>query len=235
MNKIKDFLHKNKYKIVGIIFLLGLLICFFEYYQKYAVFFRNPESIKNMILGYGKYSFIAYIVLQFLQIVVFFIPGELVQIAGGYIFGSFEGFLLSFIGILIGSVFSFLVARILGKPFVEKIVFKDDKWIFKKIEEIKKDKKKFKELVFIMYLIPGIPKDILGYICGITTLSLREFTIISMIGRTPALFISCFFGDKMSLDNLWILISIGIVVGLIFIISLIKGKKFISDYGNKNK
>lgn len=234
MEKIKIFLHKNKYKIIGSILLIILLICFYEYYAKYSMFFRNPENIKKLILSYGKYSFIAYIALQFLQIVVFFIPGELVQIAGGYIFGAWEGFLLSFIGILIGSVFSFLLARLLGKSYVEKIVFKEDKWLFKKIEEIKRDKKKFKELVFIMYLIPGIPKDILGYICGVTTLTLKEFTIISMIGRAPALFISCFFGNKMSVDNIGMLIVIAIIVGVIFIVSIIKGKKFISNYGKNN-
>ncbi|GAB6169123.1 TVP38/TMEM64 family protein [Clostridium carnis] len=233
MEKIKKLLVDHKFKILAVLGVAILIACLYDYKVQYAEFFRNPEKIKTLILSYGNYSFLAYIGLQILQIIVFFIPGELVQIAAGYIFGSLWGFVLSFIGIAIGSALSFMAARVLGKRFVEKMVFKDDKWIFRKIEEMKKNKKQFKELVFIMYLIPGIPKDILGYICGVTTLSLKEFLIISMIGRTPALFISCFFGDKISKDNALMLIIIGILCCLIFLISILKGKKFISDYGKR--
>lgn len=201
--------------------------------MEYAHYFRNPEELRELILSFGNYSFLAYIGIQILQIIIFFIPGELVQIAGGYIFGSLGGYLLSFVGILIGSVFSFLLARILGKRFVEKIVFREDRWLFKKIDEIKKHPGKFKKLVFIMYLIPGIPKDILGYICGVTDISLKDFIVISMLGRTPALFISCFFGDNISKDNLIMLVIIGILCGVVFIFSIVKGKKFISDFGKK--
>ena len=85
--------------------------------------------------------------------------------------------------------------------------------------------------MFIMYLIPGIPKDILGYICGVTDISLKDFIIISMIGRTPALFISCFFGHNISKDNLIMLVVIGIICGVVFIFSIFKGKKIIADFG----
>ncbi|MGL5381412.1 TVP38/TMEM64 family protein [Clostridium sp.] len=233
MSKFKQFIGKNKSKIILLIILVVFAACFYEYFIKYYHILKSPEAIRDIILGYGNYSFIAYILLQVAQIIIFFIPGELVQIAGGYIFGSFLGFILSFIGILIGSVFSFMVARLLGKKFVEKIVFKDDKWIFRKIEDIKRDHTKFKKLVFIMYVIPGIPKDILGYICGVTNLTLREFIFISMVGRIPALFLSNFFGDKISKENIVLLICIAVISVIVFLLSIIKGKKFISNYGEK--
>lgn len=201
--------------------------------MEYAHYFSNPEELRKLILSFGSYSFLAYIAIQISQIIIFFIPGELVQIAGGYIFGALGGYLLSFVGILIGSAFSFLLARILGKRFVEKIVFSEDRWLFRKIEEMKKHPGKFKKLVFIMYLIPGIPKDILGYICGVTDISLKDFIVISMLGRTPALFISCFFGDNISKDNLIMLVTIGILCGVVLIFSIVKGKKFIADFGKK--
>lgn len=233
MEKQKNFISKQKNKIIGIIVALILIIIFRKYIMEYSHYFKNPEELRALILSFGNYSFLAYIVIQIAQIIVFFIPGELVQIAGGYIFGSLNGYILSFVGILIGSVFSFLLARMLGKKFVEKIVFSEDKWIFKKVEEIRKHPEKFKKLVFIMYLIPGIPKDILGYICGITEIKLKDFVVISMLGRTPALFISCFFGNNIASDNLILLVIIGIVCGVIFIISVLKGKDIIANFGKK--
>lgn len=230
LQEIKKFIDKQKNNIIIIFILLALILVFREYLMKYAHYFRNPEEIKNLILSFGSYSFLAYIVIQISQIIIFFIPGELVQIAGGYIFGALNGYILSFIGILIGSAFSFLLARILGKRFVEKIVFSEDKWLFKKIEEMKKNPEKFKKLVFIMYLIPGIPKDILGYICGVTDIKLKDFLVISMLGRTPALFISCFFGHNIFKDNLIMLIAISVLCGVVFIFSIVKGKKFINNF-----
>ena len=138
MEKQKSFIKKQKNKILGIIILLILILAFRKYLVEYSHYFRNPEELRALILSFGKYSFLAYIVIQIAQIIIFFIPGELVQIAGGYIFGSLKGYALSFVGILIGSAFSFLLARILGKKFVEKIVFSEDRWLFRKIEEMKK-------------------------------------------------------------------------------------------------
>lgn len=233
MEKVINFMKKQKTKILGIIIVLILAIVFRKYLIEYSHYFRNPKELRELILSFGNYSFLAYIIIQIAQIIVFFIPGELVQIAGGYIFGSIGGYLLSFVGILIGSAFSFILARMLGKRFVEKIVFSEEKWLFRKIDEMRKHPEKLKKLVFIMYLIPGIPKDILGYICGVTDISLRDFLVISMIGRTPALFISCFFGNHILGDNIVMLAIIGILCGVIFIFSIVKGKKFIADFGRK--
>lgn len=231
MEKGRSFIKKQQNKIIGILLLIILIVIFRKYLIEYAHYFKNPEELKSLILSFGKYSFLAYIGIQIAQIIIFFIPGELVQIAGGYIFGSLGGYALSFIGVLIGSVISFTIARVLGKKFVKKIVFSEDKWLFKKIDELKKHPEKLKKLIFILYLIPGIPKDILGYICGITDITLKDFVITSMLGRSPALFVSCFFGNNISRDNLGMLAVIGVVCGVIFIISIIKGKKFIADFG----
>lgn len=231
MEKGRSFIKKQQNKIIGILLLIILIVIFRKYLIEYAHYFKNPEELKSLILSFGKYSFLAYIGIQIAQIIIFFIPGELVQIAGGYIFGSLGGYALSFIGVLIGSVISFTIARVLGKKFVKKIVFSEDKWLFKKIDELKKHPEKLKKLIFILYLIPGIPKDILGYICGITDITLKDFVITSMLGRSPALFVSCFFGNNISRDNLGMLAVIGVVCGVIFIISVIKGKKFIADFG----
>ncbi|MNI72482.1 SNARE associated Golgi protein [compost metagenome] len=89
--------------------------------------------------------------------------------------------------------------------------------------------KKLKKIVFFTYLIPGIPKDILGYICGVSEIKYKDFIIYSSIARIPALFVSSFFGHKLSFDNWKLLAIIAIISGIIIVISIIVGKKIISS------
>ncbi|MNP38527.1 TVP38/TMEM64 family inner membrane protein YdjZ [compost metagenome] len=154
------------------------------------------------------------------------------QISAGFIFGPIRGFLLSFLGICLGTSVVFFISRKLGKPFVNKIVSEKDTWIIHKLEKFKehpmKDKK-LKKIVFFTYLIPGIPKDILGYICGVSEIKYKDFIIYSSIARIPALFVSSFFGHKLSFDNWKLLAIIAIISGIIIVISIIVGKKIISS------
>lgn len=224
MNKI---LKKSISIIIVIALLIGIGVFTYDYFKEYTYLFKNPEQIKELLLSYGSYSFLAFIVIQVLQILIFFIPGEVVQIAGGYVFGPLFGFLLSVIGIVIGSAFTFQISRVLGKPFVNKICNKSNSWIIKKIEKNSHNDKGVARIVFIFYLIPGIPKDLLGYICGISDLSLKQFLILSTVGRAPALLFSCFFGHSIGLDSVLTLVVLTISFLIIFILALIFSKKYI--------
>ncbi|MGL5069112.1 MAG: TVP38/TMEM64 family protein [Sarcina sp.] len=243
--------HQNKeYKkylkwLVAIIIIVIAVIPIIINFDKWVHFLSDPNKIKKLVLSYGHYSMLVFVFLQIMQIIVFFIPGEVVQFAGGYIFGPYLSFLLCIIGVVIGSGVTFSISRKFGKPFVEKIVSKDSLWIIQKIEAAKhhreethphkKRKRHPKTIIFVLYMIPGIPKDILGYISGIADVSLKEFLIVSTIARSPALFVSCFFGDKIYLlkdyftgENMWLWISgavvLLIIVGIVFYIS----KKFVN-------
>ena len=230
---------------VGIAILAIIVIPVVMNYDKWMHFLSDPNKIKELVLSYGHYSMLVFVFLQIVQIIVFFIPGEVVQFAGGYIFGPYLSFLLCIIGVVIGSAVTFSISRKFGKPFVEKIVSKDSLWIIQKIEAAKhhreethphkKRKKHPKTIIFILYMIPGIPKDILGYISGIADIGLKEFLIVSTIARSPALFVSCFFGDKIYLlkdyftgEDMWLWIGgavvLLIIVGIIFYIS----RKFVN-------
>ncbi|MGL4656655.1 MAG: TVP38/TMEM64 family protein [Sarcina sp.] len=230
---------------IAILIILAIGIPVIINFDSWMNFLSDPNKIKDLVLSYGHYSIFIFVFLQVIQIVVFFIPGEVVQFAGGYIFGPYLSFILCIIGILIGNAITFSIARKFGKPFLERIVHKDSLWIIKKIESVKqhrdeanhhKVKKNHpKTIIFILYLIPGIPKDILSYISGISDMSLKEFLVISTIARSPALFVSCFFGDK--LDNLkgyftgedmWLWITGTAVLGVFVLIGLYYSKRYVN-------
>src|SRR5262249_45026532 len=80
----------------------------------------DQEALKEFIEDAGVYAPLVCIAMNFIQVVIFFIPGEVTQIVSGLAFGTVWGFIYSFIGLVLGSMFNFYIARRLGRPFVEK-------------------------------------------------------------------------------------------------------------------
>jgi uncharacterized membrane protein YdjX (TVP38/TMEM64 family) len=186
--------------------------------------FKDPNKIKHIIMSYGKYSIIAFFALQIIQVVAFFIPGEIVQIAGGYIYGTLGGSIISLAGITTGSIIVFCVSNSYGKPLIDKIVSIRDVKFFKRILNLGH----INFVVFLLYLIPGIPKDVLAYICGVSNITFKDFILYSTLGRIPGIFISAYFGAKIDSGNKTILIYIGVIMTLLFIIGVFKGETLVN-------
>ena len=154
-----------------------------------SLYSRN--RLKRLILSYGAYSPLAYILLQVLQVVVAPIPGGAIEFLGGYLFGVNAGFVYSMIGLIIGAALAFGLARVFERVAVERFVSPQTR-------------KKFDYLVghegvilsFLLFLIPGFPKDALCYILGLTPMHWGIFLIISTIGRIPGTLMACLQGAK---------------------------------------
>lgn len=221
--KIFNLFSKYKAYIVLTIVALCLLFIGYEYYSRYFFLFKDPKKIKAFIMSYDNYGVLAFILLQILQVIAFFIPGEVIQIAGGYIYGVAYGSLISLVGITIGSSITYFISNRFGKPFVQKIISERQLKLFDKLLKLEGKK----GVVFLLYLIPGLPKDVLGYISGISNISYVNFLIYSTLGRIPGIIISAYFGDVINIGDYKILIIIAIIMSLLFIIGVIKGEKII--------
>jgi len=186
-------------KIVALCFLGGLaffLILEFnselwlKAHRLYEVL-HSRQELKGVIRSFGAYSPLAYMILQFLQVVIAPIPGGAIEFLGGYLFGAKVGFGYSMVGLFFGSWFAFGLARIFEKIAVEKFVPAETR-------------KKFDYLIgheglilsFLLFLIPGFPKDALCYILGLTPMHTGIFLIISTIGRIPGTLMACLQGAK---------------------------------------
>ncbi len=147
--------------------------------------------LKRILLSYGAYSPLAYILLQIVQVIVAPIPGGAIEFLGGYLFGANAGFIYSMIGLIIGAAGAFGLARIFERVAVERFVSPQTR-------------KKFDYLVghegvilsFLLFLIPGFPKDALCYILGLTPMHWGIFLVISTIGRIPGTLMACLQGAK---------------------------------------
>ena len=153
--------------------------------------FRNRDAIRGWIEGRGLWGPLAFIFLQVVQVVVFVIPGEVVQIAGGYAFGLWLGTLYSLIGITLGSLANFYAGRLLGRPFVESLFARDK---IEKVEAVTGSGKAAAGF-FLLFVIPGIPKDVLCYVAGVSKLRLLAFLGVSMAGRLPGILGSSYMGS----------------------------------------
>jgi uncharacterized membrane protein YdjX (TVP38/TMEM64 family) len=138
----------------------------------------DRERLREFLDSLGPLSFIGFIGLQTLQVVAAPIPGEVTGVLGGFLYGPLLGLFLSTAGLTIGSWINFALSKTFGRPFVERFVSKKT---MDKYDYLLHHKGAF--LVFVLFLIPGFPKDILCYILGLGHLSTREFLLISTVGR----------------------------------------------------
>ena len=137
-----------------------------------------------MIREWGILAPVIFISLQALQVIIAPIPGELTGILGGYLFDQWVGLLYSTIGLTVGSVAAFAVGRWLGAHYVQRLVSPD---IWRKLGFIIEAEGII--LCFVIFLIPGLPKDMTCYLFGLSPMPFWVFAVVSTLGRMPGTWI----------------------------------------------
>jgi uncharacterized membrane protein YdjX (TVP38/TMEM64 family) len=164
-----------------VISAIGLIICIvFSVYAINNNLFTSINALQEYLAGFGALSSLVFIGFQAIQVVMPILPGGLGCLAGVLLFGPWFGFLYNYIGICIGSLAAFAIARIFGKPIVhalfnEKIITKYDAWTNKEIH--------FAKWFAIAIFFPVAPDDFLCYLAGTTKLSWKKFTAIILLGK----------------------------------------------------
>src|SRR5271157_5718892 len=175
-----------------------------------AQFFMSRERLLMFIDSLGPWAAIGLIFLQAAQVIVAPIPGDAVNMVGGFLYGPFLGVALSTIGVTIGSYIAFALSRLFGRPFVERFV---SKAIVERYDYLLHHKGAF--IVFLLFLIPGSPKDYFCYILGLGHLSTFEFLIISGTGRLFGTILGTLGGDyirRQQYGRLFVLAGIALIV-----------------------
>jgi uncharacterized membrane protein YdjX (TVP38/TMEM64 family) len=175
------------------------------------------RRIRAWIEGWGAVAPLVFVGVQAIQVIVFAIPGEFVQIAGGYLFGGALGIVLSLCGILAGSAAAFFLARWLGRPFVAAVIPKDQ------IERVEKllESRSSRIVFFLLFLVPGVPKDILCYIAGLTPMSFFFFIGVSTVGRLPGIVGSSLIGGAARSSRWVALVILSTAAILLFVAGLL--------------
>ncbi len=183
--------------------------------------FRSVEKFDAWISEYTGIGLIIYVICQVMQIIISVLPGQIIQIAGGYIFGFPLTFIASLIGATVGTMITFFLAKLLGKNAVEVICGEER---FHKYQAIMSTSRA-RKVIFLLYLIPGLPKDVVSYAAGVSEMNPLEFLFLSLMGRTPAMTISILFGVMLDSDNYVSAVILAIVVLVIFSICIMRRKQ----------
>jgi uncharacterized membrane protein YdjX (TVP38/TMEM64 family) len=149
-------------------------------YQFLVRLYVDKHFLKRTLREWGVLAPVIFILLQALQVIISPIPGEATGILGGYLFGQWMGLFYSTIGLTIGSVVAFWIGRWLGAHYVKNLVSAETWNRLGFIVEAEGA-----VLCFIIFLIPGLPKDIVCYIFGISPMPLWVFALVSGLGRIP--------------------------------------------------
>ena len=165
---------KTIYQAIILLSILALCLFAFFHYHLYT-FFSDREKAITFIKSFGPWSVLVFIFFQILQVILAPIPGEATGVIGGYLYGPILGTLYSTIGLALGSWLAFCLAHIFGEPLVEKIVKPET---LRKYDSFLEHKGRF--VIFILFLIPGFPKDALSYILGLSHMRALPFIVISI-------------------------------------------------------
>ena len=159
-----------------------------------------------------------FIFLHIVQVVAFFLPGNIVQVLGGYLYGTFLGTILSSVGIMIGSTILFFLSKKFNSTFSSKV--KKDGIYNKTRNLLNSDKCKF--IILLIYFIPGMPKDNMIYICTLTDMTFKTFIIYSTLGRLPEIYLTSLIGAQVDSGNISMAIFLIVLTCIICVIAIVK-------------
>ena len=209
-------------KLIFLILIVILIPLYLYFYQQdFLMRFRDFNDIVSFLERYKLQSIPIYIILQIAQIVISVLPGQFFQLAAGYLYTFWPALLFSCIGAFLGTTITFWLAKGLGSDFVH-IFFEKDK-----TEDYVKrlNSKKAYTIVFLLYAIPGIPKDVVSYAAGLSEMKYKPFIILSTIGRLPGMMGSIIIGSMWHKEEYVGMIILAIIAVVAFCACIIYRKK----------
>ena len=210
------------YCLVFVGLVISITAILFPHFQKLSDPVCQAE-IREWVNRMGIMGVIAVLGLQILQIIIAFIPGEPVEILSGALYGTVGGLLLCLIGCLIASSLIFSLSKHFGKKLLYALFSKEKVQSWKWLQ----DSKKCTMVTFILFFIPGTPKDMLTYIVGVPDMSINKFLLISSLARIPSVLSSTMIGATMRRGDWEISIIVFFITGIIGITGIGFNEKII--------
>ena len=221
---------RRQLAIRGAIFLVLVVLLFFfsryiprpftafappgEDFDDFEGIYSSPDKLSKFLQNLGPYSPAVFVLLQVLQVIAAPFPGELTGVAGGYVYGVTFGFLLSTVGLSLGSWVAFELASILGRPFVERFIKRE---VLEKFNFL--TTKTGALICFVLFLVPGFPKDYLCYVLGLSRMKLSTFLFVSIVGRLPGTYLLTMQGATIRNEEYHAFLIITVVSVAILIVA----------------
>jgi uncharacterized membrane protein YdjX (TVP38/TMEM64 family) len=221
--------------LVALIFLLSRygprpFSVLWPFGESLGKFYTRRRRLARFLISLGPYSAAIFILLQALQVIVSPIPGELTAVLGGYVYGVTFGFLFSTLGLTLGSWVAFELANIFGKPFVERFVKRK---ILDKFNFLSTNTGTI--ICFLLFLIPGFPKDILCYVLGLTGMNLSTFLVVSTLGRIPGTYLLTIEGASIRSQEYTTAVVVAVISAVILFMGYLYRDQFFQWIKHKGR
>ncbi len=213
-------LKKSKYGYTVLIglavtFCLALLVVYFrsqlmQGIEQFWAVFSDREETARFVEAFGEGAPIVFMLFQVLQVIFAPVPGEATGFIGGYLFGVARGFIYSSIALTIGSWINFYIGRFFGKRYIRKLVPERHLVRFDRLVS-----QKGVMLLFILFIIPGFPKDYLCLFLGLSALPFKVFILMAAIGRMPGTFTLSLQGAMLFEENYLLFVFALLISGLV--------------------
>jgi uncharacterized membrane protein YdjX (TVP38/TMEM64 family) len=176
---------------------------------------ESQEKLQEYVKSFGALAPLAFFLIQFFQVIISPIPGNVTTLVGGIVFGFWYAFLISTAAIFLGSLCAFMLGKWFGRPLVEKIVGKNavDKYM-------KTVSSRQRIVLILMFLLPFFPDDVLCLIAGLSAMRLPAFALIAILTRPWGIIFSALAGSGVISLPDWAWIIIIVVVAALFVLSI---------------
>ena len=224
---------KKRKALIYILLVTGLFtlltISVFPYLKHLAEPAYQRE-IQHWVDKAGIWGVIILLLIQMLQIVIAFIPGEPIEVLSGALYGALGGLFLCLAGCVLASTVIFTLSRRFGKRFLFSIFGKEKMESFNWLH----DHTKMEVAAFLLFFIPGTPKDMLTYVFGITGMELRRFICISSVARIPSILTSTIMGSTMRRGEWLLSAAVFVITGIIGIAGILYKDRLIAHFRKKS-
>ncbi len=223
-----DAQYQKRRKIFAVIsivaFIAVIILLSWLFVKVFAPYMQSTEEFRAFLENYGWRGRLILFGLQCVQVIIALIPGEVIELGAGYAYGAIEGSLICMAGVALSSSLIFWLTKKFGTPLVELFISRE------KINELRfiNSEKKLKRLIFLLFFIPGTPKDVLTYFVGLTNIRLSQFLIISLVARIPSLLSSTLCGGYLGKERYITAISIYAITAAVSITGYLLYNKFIA-------
>lgn len=229
-NKVKDTIKENRFDFIKLI-IFGIIIVAFVAITiellPWIISLKDAsgrEAFQKYINDQGVYGVFILLGAQILQVIVAFIPGEPIEVLGGLLYGAWGGYFICTLGMLIGTVIIYYMVKYLGMSFINKLAGGESK-----LEKFKflNDTKKLETILFLLFFIPGTPKDLLTYFVPLTRVKPLTFFLIVTVARIPSILSSTYAGASIG-EGEWLkTVIIFAVIGILSLLGILFNDKII--------
>ncbi|MEK7189221.1 MAG: VTT domain-containing protein [Patescibacteria group bacterium] len=212
------YIKHHKLKLAIYFWAFAFLVWLVLYFgTTLSAVFASPEDVRAWVLSYGRAAPLVLFLLQVLQVIIAPLNNFLINVAGGYIFGPWAGFVYNYTGWVIGALIVFLFTRKFGRGFVNLFIKEE------KLAQYDALLAKGTYLVFFLFLVPGPPDDLLVYLVGLSrSISAKTFLWMILIGKIPGKLATSFLGAGVAEHSMVSLALYGVFIVVSLVIFWLK-------------